>query len=330
MKKMIYGVDLGWAGQLEAMGYRWVDEQGQETDILALSQEMGVNAVRLRVFVNPPKEAFWRKRKDETCMLGFCDGKGVLDMAERVKKQGMKLMLDFHYSDHFADPMFQDMPEQWKDDSDELLEQRVAAHTKEVLGLLTEHNIYPEWVQVGNEINNGMMWPKGSLKEAPKQLARFLNAGYDAVKEVCPDCKVITHLAAVMDDELCMPFWENFFAENGKTDILGFSYYPYWEQFESDRDRLANKLAEYSAKYQKPVMIVEVGGLDYDEDGSYQIVKDCIEAMKALEDQEEYGIFYWEPEAVAEILPDQYPLSAAKLVGEKLLQYTKALGAYRE
>lgn len=330
MKKMIYGVDLGWAGQLEAMGYRWLNEQGQETDILALSQEMGANAVRLRVFVDPPKEAFWQKREDETCMLGFCGGKSVLAMAERVKKQGMKLMIDFHYSDHFADPMFQDMPEQWKDDSGEQLEQRAAAHTKEVLGLLTEHDIYPEWVQVGNEINNGMMWPKGSLKEAPEQLVRFLNAGYDAVKEVCPDCRVITHLAAVMDDELCMPFWENFFAENGKTDILGFSYYPYWEQFDSDKDRLADKLAEYSEKYQKPVMIVETGGLDYDEEGCYKIITDCIEAMRTLEGQEELGVFYWEPEAVSSILPDKYPLSAAKLTGEKRLQYNKALQAYRD
>ncbi len=330
MEKMIYGVDLGWAGQLEAMGYRWIDEQGEETDIVALSKKMGANAVRLRVFVNPPKEAFWQKRENETCMLGFCDGEGVLAMAERVKRQGMQLMVDFHYSDHFADPLFQDIPAQWKGDSDQELEKQVAAHTKEILGLLTKHGIYPEWVQEGNEINNGMMWPKGSLREAPKQLVRFLNAGYDAVKEVCPDSRVITHLAAVMDDEQCMPFWENFFAEGGRTDILGFSYYPYWEQFDSDKDKLADKLVEYSEKYRKPVMIVEAGGPDYDEEGCYKILTDCIEAMRELEGQEELGIFYWEPEACSEILPDKYPLSAAKVVGEKRLQYNKALRAYRD
>lgn len=329
MKNMIYGVDLGWASQLESMGYRWLNEQGEETDILVLSQEMGANAVRLRVFVNPPEEAFWQKRENETCMLGFCDGESVLAMAERVKKQGMKLMIDFHYSDHFADPLFQDMPGQWKDDSDEQLENRVAAHTKEVLGLLAKHGIYPEWVQVGNEINNGMMWPRGSLKEAPKQLVRFLNAGYEAVKEICPDCQVITHLAAVMDDGQCRLFWENFFAEGGKTDILGFSYYPYWEQIDSDKDRLADKLKEYAGNYHKPVMIVEVGGLDDDEEGCYKIMTDCIGAMKELEGQKELGIFYWEPEAVSEILPDRYPLCAAKLVKEKTLQYNKALQAYR-
>lgn len=330
MKKMIYGVDLGWASQLEAMGYRWLNEKGEETDILAASEELGVNAVRLRVFVEPPAEAFWKKRKDEWCMLGFCDKESVLAMAKRVKAQGMKLMIDIHYSDHFADPEFQDMPEAWRGDDGEQLEKRVAGHTREVLRLLKEEGICPQWVQVGNEINNGMMWPAGSLQKAPEQLVRLLNAGYEAVKEVCPDCQVITHLAAVMDDEQCLPFFENFFARGGKTDILGFSYYPYWERFESDKDKLTAKLKEYTRRYHKPVMIVEAGGLDYDEAGSYQIVEDCIGAMKKLEGQEESGIFYWEPEAVSEILPDRYPLGAAKLAGEKILQYNKALQAYRD
>lgn len=328
MESMIYGVDLGWASQLEDMGYRWLNEAGEETDIIEASKEIGANAVRLRVFVNPPKEAFWQKREDERCMLGFCDMKNVLKMAKRAKAGGMKLMIDFHYSDHFADPVFQDLPKEWEGDTDRQLETKVSEHTKEVLELLVKHDIYPEWVQVGNEINNGMMWPKGGLKESPKQLVRFLNAGYDAVKEVCPDCQVITHLAAVCDDTLCRPFLDNFFAENGKTDILGFSYYPYWEQFESDKDMLSEKLKKYSADYHKPVMITEVGGPDYDEEGSYKILADCIGAMKE-QGQKEAGIFYWEPEITSEILPDKYPLGAAKLVGKKTLQYTKALRVYK-
>lgn len=330
MSKMIYGVDLGWATQLESMGYRWLNENGEECDVLTASKELGANAIRLRVFVNPPKTSFWQKTEDVTCMLGFCDGNSVLEMAKRVKEQGMKLMIDFHYSDHFADPQFQAIPEEWADDSDEELEKRVYAHTKEVLQLLAEQDIYPDWVQVGNEINNGMMWPKGGLKDAPKALVRFLNAGYDAVKEVCPDCKVITHLAAVCSEELCEPFWKNFFGNQGKTDILGFSYYPYWENIESNKDRLATWLKRYSQEYKKPVMIVEIGGLDYDEEGCYKIMVDGIEAMKEMKNQEEMGIFYWEPEATSEILPDKYPLCAARLVGDKTLQYNKALSAYRD
>ncbi|WP_285824718.1 glycosyl hydrolase 53 family protein [Schaedlerella arabinosiphila] len=127
-----------------------------------------------------------------------------------------------------------------------------------------------------------------------------------------------------------LPILENFFAENGKTDILGFSYYPYWEKFESDRKVLSAKLREYAQKYGRPVMIAEVGGLDHDEEGTYQILADCINAMGEQDGQEECGVFYWEPEVTAKILPDAYPLGAAKLVGEKTLQYHKALRAYRE
>lgn len=326
MKEMIFGADLGWVTQLESMGYHWIDDSGNEEDILNILKEFGISAIRLRVFVNPPEDAFWMKREDEKVMLGFCDGQGVLQMAKRVKKQGMKLMIDFHYSDHFADPVIQDIPEEWKDDSSEQLEERIYNHTKEILQLLADHDIYPEWVQVGNEINNGIMWPKGSLKEAPTALVRFLNVGYDAVKEVCPDCQVITHLAAVCNGELCEPFWKNFFAHNGKTDIMGFSYYPYWEQYESDKERLADWLKKYSEEYHKPVLIAEIGGLDYDEEGSYKIMRDAIDAMKEM-NQEELGIFYWEPEATAEILTDRYPLCAAKLAGKKTLQFNKALKA---
>lgn len=327
MKKMIYGVDLGWATQLESMGYRWVNENGTEEDLLKILEGFGVNAVRLRVFVNPPKEAFWMKHANEKVMLGFCDAQGMLQMAKRVKKQGMKLMIDFHYSDHFADPLVQDIPEEWRNDSDEQLERRIYQHTREVLQLLADHNIRPEWVQVGNEINNGIMRPKASLREAPEALVRFLNSGYDAVKEICPDCQVITHLASVCNGELCEPFLKNFFANNGRTDIMGFSYYPYWENCESDKVRLASWLKRYSEEYHKPVMITEVGGPDYDEESSYKIMQDVVAAMKEME-QEELGIFYWEPEGTAEILPDRYPLCAARLTGEKKLQYNKALKAY--
>ena len=330
MKQIIYGVDLGWATQLETMGYRWLNEADEETDLLEALKELGVNGVRLRVFVNPPEEAFWQKTEDELCMLGFCDGKNVLKMAKRVKEKGMKLMVGFHYSDHFADPEHQDIPQKWRNDTDNQLEKRIADHTREVMRLFADNGVCPEWVQVGNEINNGLMWPRGSLKDEPKQLVRFLNMGYDAVKEVCPKCQVITHLAEVCNNDFCGAFLDNFFAENGKTDILGFSYYPYWQQFKSDKDMLSEKLKGYSRAFHKPVMIAEVGGLEYDDEGSYKIVSDCVAAMMEQDGQEECGVFYWEPEAASEILPDHYPLGAAKLVGEKTLKFNKALRAYRD
>lgn len=322
------GVDLGWVTQLEQLGYRWIDDAGKTTDPIEACKNMGANAVRFRIFVNPPQEAFWRKRENETCMLGFCDTKSVVEAAKRVRDLGMDVMLGFHYSDHFADPEIQDIPEEWKDDNDDALTERVYRHTKESLLLFKENGVEPRWVQVGNEINHGIMWPKGRLEEAPDALVRFLNAGYDAVKEVFPDCQVITHMAGVNNEEWCMPFLDNFFAKNGKTDIIGFSYYPYWMQFESDKDALLGWLTMYEQKFGRPVMIVEVGAEDEDEQGTYQIIRDCVDAVREMPDGRGLGVFYWEPEVHRSVVPDHYPLGAARLAADHTLQYTKALTAF--
>ncbi|MCD8324088.1 MAG: arabinogalactan endo-1,4-beta-galactosidase [Clostridiales bacterium] len=330
MDRIALGADLGWVSQLEQLGYTWVDDDGRTIDPVQACCDMGANAVRFRIFVNPPREAFWQKREEERCMLGFCDTQSVIDAARRVRDLGMDVMLGFHYSDHFADPEIQDIPEEWKNDDDETLTERIYTHTRESLLRFREAGIEPKWIQVGNEINNGIMWPKGSLKEAPEQLVRFLNAGYDAVKDVFPECQVITHMAGVNSEEWCVPFLDNFFANNGKTDLIGFSYYPYWMQFNSDATALQGWLTMYEQRYGKPVMIVEVGAEDADEEGSRETIRHCIDAVRALPQGRGLGVFYWEPEVSREILPDHYPLGAARLLSDHTLQFTKAMTVYRE
>lgn len=330
IQKFAFGVDLGWISQLEERGFRWVDEQNNEIDPIQASKDMGADSVRLRVFVDPPKESFWQKEDGTICMLGYCDAQSVLEVSKRVKEKNMRLMIDFHYSDYFADPMCQDIPAEWADDDYETLAKRVYQHTKDVLSLLKDNDIYPEWVQVGNEINPGLMLPKAGLEKNPKELVMILNAGYDAVKECFPDCQVITHLAGVDHRDWCEPFLENFFENNGKTDILGFSYYPYWYQSAPDKEVLFQCLKTYAEEYEKPVMVVEVGGEDDDEEGTYQLVKDSIEAVMELPKQQGLGVFYWEPEVNREILPDKYPLGAAKLLDEHTLQFTRVISAYRD
>lgn len=333
-KDIAFGVDLGWVSQLEAQGVSWVDENDNQVDPIDALMEMGADSVRLRVFVNPPKEAYWKKREDETCMLGFADAQGVLEMAKRVKEKGLTLMIDFHYSDHFADPQFQDIPEAWKEDDNEGLGKRVYEHTKEVLMLLTQNGIYPEWVQVGNEINPGLLLPNGSSKDAPQVMVSFLNAGYDAVKECCPDCQVITHLAGIDIAEWVASFLEVFFQEGGKTDIIGFSHYPYWYRLMGGDERkiedLQENLTRFSRKYQKPVMIVEVGGPEGEEQETYDLLCETIEAVKNVPENMGLGVYYWEPEVGRALLPDQYPLGAAVLVKEKTLRFTKAMTAYQK
>lgn len=327
-KELILGADLGWVSQLEAEGYRWVDRKQEQIDPVEEVKKLGANAVRLRAFVDPAKDSYWTKKDGTVCMLGFCDADSVRRMARRVMRSGMKLMLDFHYSDHFADPMYQDIPEAWSQAEENALAQHVYDHTAQVLRLLKEDGISVEWVQIGNEINPGMLLPYGSMKEHPDTLIRFLNEGYRAVKEYDPQCKVITHLSAVQMKQHLIPFLDAFLEGGGKTDILGFSYYPYWFSVESNREELAECLREYAEKYEKPVMVVETGGEDREEEKTAEVIRDAIEAILAVPDQKGLGVFYWEPEAAREVLPDHYPLGAAKLVGEKRLAYTNALNIY--
>lgn len=326
-EKFAYGVDLGWVSQLEERGFGWTDETGRPEDGVKVCKELGANAVRLRVFVDPPRDAYWNKRPDEKVMLGYCDAQSVLAMARRVQALGLDLMLDFHYSDHFADPLFQDIPEAWKNDSDDELVQHVHDHTAAVLGLFKEAGVAVKWVQVGNEINPGMLLPRGSLKTAPEFLVRLLNAGYEAVKSVMPDTLVITHLNGVNSEGRCCPFLDNFVRQGGKADIMGFSYYPHWDRFTPDKADLCTWLKNYRQRYDMPVMVVEVGGLDDDENAGYDLVRLTVEATKEADG---LGVFYWEPDANRAAVPDGYPLGACRLVDAHTLQYTKALTAYRD
>lgn len=338
MEEFIYGVDLSWVSQLEYQGVYWVNQDGNKVDPVEELKAAGANAVRLRVFVNPPKEAYWKKPKKEfmgmviggeECMLGFCDKESVLKMAKRVKAQGLKLMIDFHYSDYFADPVFQDIPKEWENENFEGCMQRIGQHTKEVLELLAAHNAIPDWVQVGNEINTGILIPVGSIKENPTQLVKLLNTGYEAVKACCPECKVVTHISGGHDYNICTKFFDIFFQYGGQTDIMGFSYYPYWVCITHDEQKLCEDMTKLSEKYQKPLMLSEIGGLETKEEETYQLLESTVCAIKAVPNGKGLGIFYWEPEVGADLLPDHYPLGTARLIKDKCLQFTKAMYAYR-
>ncbi len=324
------GVDLGWVSQLESLGYSWVDDAGARIDPILACRNMGANAVRLRTFVDPPKSAFWQKRESELVMLGFCDTDHVLEMAGRVREMEMDLMIDIHLSDHFSDPVFQDIPEAWKGHDGAQLTEDVYEHLKHQLSRFRDWDLVPRWVQVGNEINNGVLWPTAALAEDPSLLVRILNRGFDAVKEVFPECQVVTHLAGINDESRCVPFLDNFFSRGGKTDQIGFSYYPYWDQFESDADTLYGWLFKYEQAYDRPVLIAEVGGEDEDEQESFRTVRDCIEALQRLPDKRGRGVFYWEPDVNRSAVPDGYPLGACVPAGEKVLRFNRALLAYQK
>jgi arabinogalactan endo-1,4-beta-galactosidase len=339
MEKFAYGVDLGWVSQLESQGVYWVDSENNKADPIELLKDMGANAVRLRVFVNPPQSAYWHKPQKECygniiggedCMLGFCDKENVLKMSKRVKKQGMRLMIDFHYSDHFADPIFQDIPNEWKNDDADGLKKRVAEHTRDVIGLLVSNGIYPDWVQVGNEINSGMLLPIGSSNGNSDNLISFLNAGYKAVKECSPNSIVVTHIAGGHKYEVCTKFFDMFFEKGGLTDVMGFSYYPYWVQMEHDAHNLNKIMTKLSDDYKRPIMLSEIGAREDEEEESYKLLLSSVKAIKDIPNNMGIGMFWWEPEVGADVLSDHYILGAARAIDDKCIRFTKVMSAYKD
>lgn len=331
-EEMIYGADIGFLSQLEAQGVQWVDDNGNTRDALELLKEKGVNAVRLRVFVKPPEDFVWTKPDGTTCMLGYTDTQALLYNAKRAEELGMKIMVVFHCSDHFADPLIQDVPSEWEGASESELEQYVYDYTAYIMEQLAEEGGYPEWVQVGNEVSYGMLYPSGSNQTNDfTQLTNYLNSGYDAVKSVSPNTKVVTHLTHGSGIAHFAWFFENFITKcGGKTDVIGMSYYPYWTS-SYDGDCIENvtyNLCQMASQYGKEVMICETGELESNPAETYKLLRKEINALEVVPNNNGIGVFYWEPEANSTILPDGYTLGATENVGDKKLHFTDALNAF--
>lgn len=327
-----YGADVGWLNQLENQGVVWVDDNGVQKDALQLLKDKGVEAVRIRAFVNPDPSFQWTKDNGQTCYLGYADIAGVLYTAERANELGMDINLVLHYSDHFADPQYQDIPEQWKDATAKELEKYVYDYTYYVMTELANKGIYPKWVEVGNEINGGILYPYGDSTTNMEQMTAYLNSGYDAVKAVSPNTKVVTHLANLGNRTSISVtdftwFFDNFLnTYGGKTDVIGMSYYPYWLGY--DIDGVSVTLNDMVQRYGKEVMICETGEKESNPDKGYELLRKEINVLKSIPNNKGVAIFYWEPEANSTLLPDSYILGATEVVGTNMLKFTSTLNAF--
>lgn len=328
-----YGADISGLSQLEKQGVTYVDDSGQEQDALQLLKDKGVEAVRIRAFVKPDSTFQWTKDNGQTCNLGYCDTTGVLYTAKRANDLGMDIDLVIHYSDHFADPQYQDIPSEWEDATAEELEKYVYDYTYYLMQQLADEGVYPEWVEVGNEINGGILFPYGSSTTNFEQLTAYLNAGYDAVKAVSPNTKVVTHLANLGNYSYISVsdftwFFDNFITTyGGKTDVIGMSYYPYWLGYDIDGAELT--LSNMAERYGKEVMICGTGESETDPEGSYELLRRVINALKAIPEDKGVAVFYWEPEINSTVVPDSYALGATEVVSGKQLHFTSALDAYK-
>ena len=223
------GGDVSLLARYEERGAIYYDKDGNRvTNMLAFYKNIGMSAMRVRLFVDPSKAS----SSDQGDGV-FQDVAYVSNLGKQIKDAGLKFVLDFHYSDSWADPGKQTIPTQWASLSADVLPDTVYNYTKTVLEALVAAGAKPDFVQVGNEITYGMLWPTGHVWPEGTDnggtwtnFSAYFNAGAKAVREVCPKAKVIAHIEMANNSNP-----PKFFAIGAKNynldyDIMGLSYYP--------------------------------------------------------------------------------------------------------
>ena len=212
-------------------------------------------------------------------------------------------MIYFHYSDRWADPVQQAKPKAWENYTVEELEQAIADHTKDVLGAIKEMGIDVEWVQVGNETHQGMLFPTGQTTSSDgiKNFAKFINSGYNAVKEIYPNAKVIVHLDQGNDANLYNRIFGYLHDNNAKWDVIGMSLYPDMyptegaaDDWEDMNNKCIANMKSLIAKYNTPVMMCEIG-IPWDYSEAEDFFTDFMTKAKQVEQC--LGVFSWEPQS---------------------------------
>jgi arabinogalactan endo-1,4-beta-galactosidase len=276
------GADVGWLSEMEAGGIKFFNVDGKQQDCLQILQGCGMNSIRLRVWVNPTG--------------GWCGQADVVKMAVRAKNLGYRIMIDFHYSDWWADPGKQNKPAAWSSHHISQLVTDVADHTTSVLTALKTAGVAPEWVQVGNETNDGMLWPDGRASTHMADFASLITSGYDSVKAVFPDAKVIVHISNGYDSGMFRWMFDALKANGAKYDVIAMSLYPTAEDWAKLNSQCLANMNDMVARYGKEVMVSEVGMEVSAEAAAKSFLADIIDKTHSVSGGKGLGVFYWEPE----------------------------------
>lgn len=303
----IKGMDVSMIKELEDHGAKYF-LNGKEEDIFKILSICSVNMIRLRLWRDP------YSKDGERYGGGTNDMDTTIELAKRTKACGMKLLLDIHYSDFWADPAKQVKPKAWADISGYELEGTVYGYTLNVLNELKENGIVPEMIQIGNEITNGLLWPDGHVDHV-QNMAMLLRAGIKAARTICPDSKIVLHLDFGTNNSLYREWFKDLEPYNIDYDVIGMSYYPHWN---GSISQLIDNMNDISSRYNKDVMVAETSigytlsnlgcnGAVYGSDeekatgysatqkGQSKFLKDLIEAVRGVKGNHGLGVFYWEP-----------------------------------
>lgn len=270
----ILGADISFLPELEAKGFKFSDK-GKQKDAIEILKDHGFNYIRLRIFNNPARDSGYSPGK------GFCDLEHTKQMAKRAKAAGFKLLLDFHYSDYWADPQQQYKPLAWRNASFSALKDSVYTYTVMVLSQLKAQGTLPDMVQVGNEINHGMIWPDGSINHL-NSLAQLIYAGVKGVKAVNSKTPVMLHVALGGQNAESRFFMDNMLKRNVPFDVIGLSYYPKWHGTLTD---LKNNMGDLALRYKRQVMVAEYT----------QLKTEVNDIAFNVPNNQWLGTFIWEP-----------------------------------
>lgn len=248
------GGDISLLPSYEQAGVKFKDIKGHNVKLLPFLKKQGWNTTRVRLFVHP--ENANQQSKDEGV---YQDIDYVIKTAREIKKAGMKFMLDFHYSDTWADPSHQFTPKAWENASATVMSDSVYKYTKESLMKLNNAGVTPDFIQVGNEISYGMLWPTGKVDIYDNKnwdiLTDFIKSGCKACREICPKAKIIIHIERSGETVATHKYFNYMKQYNVDYDIIGLSYYPIWH---GKSPILSNTLNMLEKDFpEKKVMIVE-------------------------------------------------------------------------
>lgn len=323
------GTDIGWASEMEAGGRKFQKKDGTQAALLDVLKDCGINAIRLRVWVDPYKG--WSGKAD------------VLAQAKKVTAAGLALMVDFHYSDFFADPSRQTIPAAWEADKADVAKMcaHVSAHTAEVLQALKDAGVTVNWIQIGNETRAGMLFGTGDLKYDNKgsEFANYVklsNAGYEAAKAVYPNALVMPHIDKAWDASNNSWWLTSFKNQGGKMDAIALSHYPQesWNGKTQLTASQANNQAVSAVKslvatFKVPVIIAEIGvKTPAGEAEARNVLQSFMTEITKVSGVA--GVFYWEPQVDGSWKPAMYGDAAAikKYTGKSETWGPYGMGAF--
>jgi arabinogalactan endo-1,4-beta-galactosidase len=326
---------------VEAAGIVLRDSAGTG-DAFTILRRHGFTAVRLRLWHTPSGAA------------GGLDE--MLDLAKRARRSGMKLLLDLHYSDHWADPGRQNPPAAWRGLPFGTLADSVRRHTREVLATLVAQGTPPDLVQLGNEITSGMLWDTGRVGgrfDTPaqwRQLGTLLGEAARGVREVVPAARIVLHVDCAGDAAGCRRFFDRISAEKVDFDVVGLSYYPWWH---GPLEGLERTLATLARAHERDVLIVETAypwtltpahpgphlvglrsqlhaGFPATIEGQGRFLARLRDLVVATPKGRGIGVFYWEPAWIGGSTPG-WEWENAGLFGSdgRLLDSADSLGLNR-